>query len=233
MSIFVMTYVWKYSRQKGASLLLMLAIADFAHDDGYGARPSIETLAEKIRGSVRHTSRLINQCEQAGELSVHRRSGRHRTHLYQIIMQSSFPGLGNPDKMAGDKMSSGHGSPETLTSRSTEPLRTVRLQTATIERPIYLVTLYEGGVLTKPDDHRDALLIRWVSRQGISLDMAQDVADDLCMAWPGIKKKTDPRKRYMNWCRRQKAGSNGRISKPGRRAAGSLPSQAEIDNYAG
>ncbi len=56
MSIKVASYTWEHSQHKGSALLLLLAIADHAHEDGGGAYPSIGTLAAKIR----MTPRLIN-----------------------------------------------------------------------------------------------------------------------------------------------------------------------------
>jgi len=54
-----MARVWEHSRHKGSALLLMLAIADHAHDDGTGAWPSVPTLAKKIRMSPRQVTRLL------------------------------------------------------------------------------------------------------------------------------------------------------------------------------
>jgi hypothetical protein len=47
MSIHIMTQVWERSQHKGRALLLILAIADNANDQGL-AYPSAKTLAKKI-----------------------------------------------------------------------------------------------------------------------------------------------------------------------------------------
>lgn len=83
MSIKCMTRVWDYSTQKGSRLLLMLAIADYAHDDGTGARPSTRTLARKTRMSQQNVLTLINRCEESGELAVVR--GRNRNPNSYVI----------------------------------------------------------------------------------------------------------------------------------------------------
>jgi hypothetical protein len=70
-----MTEVWRYSRHKGSALLLLLAIADHAHDDGGGAWPSQETLAKKTRLSVRQVRRLLDYLVAAGELKLEERPG--------------------------------------------------------------------------------------------------------------------------------------------------------------
>lgn len=74
MSIKCMTRVWEQTPKKikGSQLLLLLAIADHAHDSGR-AWPGIETLAGKIRMSARHTMRMLDELEGEGVLYIDRR----------------------------------------------------------------------------------------------------------------------------------------------------------------
>ena len=67
MSIRVMTNVWENSIAKGSVLLLLLAIADNANDDGE-AWPGTEYLAHKIRMSERQVIRLRQKLYDSGEL---------------------------------------------------------------------------------------------------------------------------------------------------------------------
>lgn len=67
MSIRVMTKVWEHSRMKGSALLLLLAISDFADDEGY-AFPGTYTLSRKIRMSERQVIRLRQILYDSGEL---------------------------------------------------------------------------------------------------------------------------------------------------------------------
>ena len=67
MSIKVMSQVWEHSQMKGSALLLLIAVADFADDEGY-AFPSTETLAQKIRMSTRQVIRLRQMLYESGEL---------------------------------------------------------------------------------------------------------------------------------------------------------------------
>jgi len=71
-----MSKVWAESQQKSNELLLLLAIADNANDNGY-CWPGIEYLAEKTRVSRRTVIRLIKRLEDSGELfaSHNRRTG--------------------------------------------------------------------------------------------------------------------------------------------------------------
>ncbi len=87
MSIRVMSKVWSTSAHKGSALLLLLAIADFAHDDGTGAWPSIATLADKVRMSPRQVTRLLHRLEASGELVVKPGASRYDTNLLSIPMR--------------------------------------------------------------------------------------------------------------------------------------------------
>ncbi len=85
MSIKAMTTVWEKSEQSGSSLLMLLAIPDYAQDDGSGAWPSLATLARKTRMKRRNAIYTIKKLEKAGELFVIRRGGKHKSNEYAII----------------------------------------------------------------------------------------------------------------------------------------------------
>jgi hypothetical protein len=85
MSIKAMTLVWEHSNQSGSSLLMLLAIADYAKDDGTGAWPAIETLARKTRMKRRNAIYVIQKLEKAGELRVHRDDPEHKSNIYDIV----------------------------------------------------------------------------------------------------------------------------------------------------
>ncbi len=81
-----MSYVWEYSKAKGGELLLLLAIADHAHDDGKGSYPSVGSLAKKTRMSERQEQRNIQALAGSGDLVVTPNQGRNGTNLYSIPM---------------------------------------------------------------------------------------------------------------------------------------------------
>lgn len=83
MSIFIMSQVWKLADLDGSSLLLMLAIADMANDDGL-CWPGIKHLANKVRLKERQTINLINELEEKGYLTRKRRQST--SNVYQIEM---------------------------------------------------------------------------------------------------------------------------------------------------
>jgi hypothetical protein len=120
-----MANVWEHSQHKGSALLLMLAIADFAKDDGTGAWPSVETLAAKMRMTSRNTQLLLRKLEASGELRIDPGAGPHGTHLYAVVIAGGekISGVKNPVK-GGEKMSSGGvkaTSPNPLKKPSNKP----------------------------------------------------------------------------------------------------------------
>lgn len=82
MSIRIMADVWAFAPQKGSKLLLLLAIADFADDDGK-AFPSLETLSKKIRMSERNTQYLLRTLEKEGALKIEYRP--YHPSLYTVL----------------------------------------------------------------------------------------------------------------------------------------------------
>ncbi len=83
MSIRVMTAVWADSNAKGSALLLELAIADWADDNGR-AFPSIASMASKVRLSERATRYLIRGLIRDGELVVLEEAKQHSTPRYTV-----------------------------------------------------------------------------------------------------------------------------------------------------
>ena len=89
-----MSHVWKHSLAKSGDLLVQLAIADFADDDG-NAYPSIPTLGKKARLCDRQVKRSLQNLERLGELKVLRGKGPHGTNRYKLTS----------DIMSRDKLS--------------------------------------------------------------------------------------------------------------------------------
>lgn len=90
MSIAVSTKVWRHSRLKGTSLLILLALADWSDDEGRSF-PSIRSLAGKARISERQTQKQLDHLRQLGELEVHLGMGPvsqgGRSNLYRIRLE--------------------------------------------------------------------------------------------------------------------------------------------------
>jgi len=76
MSIKMMSAVWSDSPQEGGTLLVLLALADFADDDGK-CWPNNETLAAKARLSKRQVNRVLAILNEAGEIVLPPGDTRH------------------------------------------------------------------------------------------------------------------------------------------------------------
>ena len=112
MSIKVMSYIWDHpivDGPKGSELLLLLAIADHAADDGY-CWPTIGILAAKIRMTERSVMRFVQALEKRGELYVVRsnrnnryvvRMGRTDAQVEAVLEQRKES---TGDKLSHDKM---------------------------------------------------------------------------------------------------------------------------------
>jgi hypothetical protein len=104
MSIKIQSRVWETSKQSGGSLLVLLALADFANDDGYSF-PSVGTLARKSRLTERQVQRVLSKLVGDGELLVFPKSGAKQqgdgggfTNQYKIIFKTEGCNNVTPDK---------------------------------------------------------------------------------------------------------------------------------------
>ena len=111
MSIQATNWVWNNSSHKGGPLLVLLAIADHAHDDGGGAYPSIDTLAFKSRLSTRQVKRVLHELVESGELVIEPNAGPRGANLYTVTFErgedklSSLTGPNGEDEEGGDILS--------------------------------------------------------------------------------------------------------------------------------
>ena len=98
MSVRWITVVWEKSPYKGERLLLHLALADYANDEGT-CFPSQRTLAHKARCSQNFVRVCLNQMVEDGYLAVQKEAnGRGRTATYLL----KTPHLRNGDLANGD-----------------------------------------------------------------------------------------------------------------------------------
>lgn len=70
MSPSALSDVWAHSPAKGGPLLVEMALADHAHDDGTNAYPAVKTLAHKARLSERCVQYALRQLEACGEIEA-------------------------------------------------------------------------------------------------------------------------------------------------------------------
>jgi hypothetical protein len=122
MSIRMMTLVWDQSQHKGSELLLLLAIADNANDQGI-AYPSVRTLAKKIRMSRRNTQYLISKIEQTGELRVAVGAGPRGCNEYRIELSPGGANFAQGVKSSGCKIAHKGGAIAIAPEPNTKPKR--------------------------------------------------------------------------------------------------------------
>lgn len=81
-----MSHVWEDSGiESRAELLVLLALADHAKDDGV-CWPSIDSIAKKSRVSQRGVQEIIKKLEGAGRLKVKTGEGPNGTNVYKVIV---------------------------------------------------------------------------------------------------------------------------------------------------
>ena len=97
MSLAVSTACWIKSAATGTARLVLLAIADYADDDG-AAFPSVDSLAKKCRMSKRNMQERLKSLIESGELTVLRNQGPppkypniYRINLDVLGMQPTAP----------------------------------------------------------------------------------------------------------------------------------------------
>ncbi|ONI89956.1 hypothetical protein ALI22I_13600 [Saccharothrix sp. ALI-22-I] len=88
MSIRVMTWVWEHAEVAGTDLLLLLAIADAADDQGRNAWPSVADLSRKTRLDERTVQRRLKRLHSQGHITIEPGGGRRRNR-YTIPMAAA------------------------------------------------------------------------------------------------------------------------------------------------
>ena len=99
--------VWEHYRVGGSKKLIMLALADWADDDGGRIYPSVPSIAIKVGDiSPRHVRRLLGELVSEGYLEVVRRGGDggpKDTTDYRMVAEQLVVGEGfTPDTQTPD-----------------------------------------------------------------------------------------------------------------------------------
>jgi len=94
MSIRVMDWIWRCRIElRGSLLIVALALADWASEDGGDIFPSIKTLASKARISPREARRIVARLE-ASHFLVRERSGAGRENHARWRINLTLPETG-------------------------------------------------------------------------------------------------------------------------------------------
>ena len=85
MSVRALAWVWQHSPKSGGQLLVLLALADFADDDGR-AWPAVAVIAAKARLQVRQTQSVLRELTRDGEIAIEPRSGPGLVNTYRVLI---------------------------------------------------------------------------------------------------------------------------------------------------
>lgn len=95
MSVKVMHWVFEESQSRGNTRLVLLAIADWAGDNGGDAWPSLTSIADKARVSRRTAIRCVEELVHMGELTRTHGGGKRGqggvSNGYRILMKQCQP----------------------------------------------------------------------------------------------------------------------------------------------
>lgn len=83
-----MSLVWERAPYTAGSLIVLLALADWANDEGV-AWPSMDRLAQKARIDRRSAQRIVRQLEKDGVLEIEHGGGRAKQHKYVLKMETA------------------------------------------------------------------------------------------------------------------------------------------------
>lgn len=181
MSIALMSAIWKASPAKGSGLLLLLAIADFANDDGV-AYPAIATLAAKTRLSERNVQYLLRQLEEEGELRTEPGTGPKGCNTYVILQGANFAGV--QPSVKGVQSSAGGVQPIAPggcnpASKGVQPIAPDPSRT-TIEPPIGTTKEPPAAAAADSDEAVGRLCRSWEDATGTLV--SRMLGDDLALA---------------------------------------------------
>lgn len=95
MSVHVSSWVWKHSKAKDHQLLVLLALADMANDEGK-SWPSMRTLCERCRISERSAQGAVKQSALDGELRILPQEGPNWVNVYQFTAFEATPAKSAP-----------------------------------------------------------------------------------------------------------------------------------------
>ena len=89
-SIKIISWVWDNSPYEGKALLIHLAMADFANDEGV-LWPSQVTLARKSRSTERYVRDVTNDMVRDSLLEIVSESNGRDSHRYKLLARNSVP----------------------------------------------------------------------------------------------------------------------------------------------
>lgn len=80
----MLTRVFDTSPSEGLTRLVLIALADYADDDG-NCWPAVESIAKKARCAESTVHRSLKKLVETGEIEINRGAGRNGVHKYRLV----------------------------------------------------------------------------------------------------------------------------------------------------
>lgn len=233
MSVYISTAVWRHSQASGNTLLVLVALADQANDDGE-CWPKIEQIAKRCkldRSTVlRHLKKLR---DQHGELTWEDRHAAGKSSLYRITVREREPQTSSRSatSLVTDCDEAGRNGATTLVADCDEAGRTVATTGTVIETSLEPSVVEDMAPkapettcteVVRLDTARGSRLPeRWrpdqdtiskmrAERPLIDLRAEHDKFTDYWRAQPGAKgRKVDWTATWRNWIRNARPSPTG------------------------
>lgn len=109
-----------------SDLLVLIVLADHAHDDGGGAYPSVETIAKLARLTRRGAQKSLRRLEDAGLIAARRRPGLTTVYSLSTGEHSSGANTVRSELEDAGGRTEVHKAANTVRPNRKEPSRTVR-----------------------------------------------------------------------------------------------------------
>lgn len=91
-----MSLVWEHFSGNSAELLVMLALADYANDDGGNIHPAMKTIAKKIRCGESTARRIVHRLIDGGVVEVTGNANGGKpgtTRMYRVVVEKLVTGV--------------------------------------------------------------------------------------------------------------------------------------------
>lgn len=130
MSIRVLAQIWDFGPEDRSELLVLLALADFANDEGE-CWPSMVGVAQKARMTERGAQKIVRRLEEDGWLKIDTGGGRGGKNRYRILAQNPEQETPNTKRGMEEKPRTAEHKPrtgvqETPNGGSPEPSVTIK-----------------------------------------------------------------------------------------------------------
>jgi hypothetical protein len=153
MSIKVMSWVFENSEATLGSRLVLLALADYAHDDGSKAFPSVETLMKHTRMGRRGVQEALRKLEREGHV-LHVGMTEFGTKIYQVKLEQGGADTAPPTEGEGGAADDAEGAQLTTEGGAADDESTSR----TAPNPL---RTHQGPVSRLPNGRANGTLPRF------------------------------------------------------------------------